>query len=204
MRDKLGRFIKGKRSSPSTEFKPGTHWRSHKPYWDKAWLEREYLDNQRSADDIATQFGVTKNSIFYFLYKHEIPRRSTAETRAIKHWGAVGPDNPMYGRTGSKNPNWKGGCSPDRQAFYSSKAWARAVTTIWRRDKATCQRCGLRVKGRGREEFHIHHKAGFSEYPEMRLDIDNLVLLCQKCHWWVHSKKNVNNEWKGGEDVATG
>lgn len=204
MRDKLGQFIKGFRPSPATEFKPGSHWRSHKPYWDRDWLEQEYLDSQRSTSDIAAQFGVTGENILYFLRKHGIPRRSIAETRIVKHWGLSGPNNPMYGVTGSNHPNWKGGCTPERQALYSSQEWVHLVKAVWRRDNATCQRCKKYAITKGGNRFHIHHKLGFSEYPDSRLDIDNLVLLCQKCHRWVHSKKNTNGEWKGGKDVDTG
>ncbi len=186
------------------QFTKGHHWRERRPYWDKAWLEREYLDNQRTAPDIAAQFGVTDNNILYFLHKHGIPCRTTTETRAIKHWGSSGPDNGMYGVTGADNPNWKGGITPERQALYSSHDWARIVIDVWVRDNATCQRCGKQGGQANHRTVHIHHKASFDEYPELRLELDNVVLLCSKCHGWVHSKKNVNGEWKGGEDVATG
>ena len=36
---------KGERRGESTEFKKGQHWRPHKPYWEKDWLEKEYIIN---------------------------------------------------------------------------------------------------------------------------------------------------------------
>jgi len=34
---------------------------------------------------------------------------------------------------------------------------------------------------------------------EIRADANNLVLLCVKCHRFVHSKKNINGEFIGKE-----
>jgi len=197
MRNEKGQFVKGQRASPSTEFKKGQHWRVPKLYWEKDWLEHEYCILGKSALDIATEQGCTGNNILYFLQKHEIPRRTVAEARVIKHWGASGPANAMYGRVGRDNPNWRGGVSPERQAFYSSREWASAVILVWQRDEAICQRCGKQAKKHG--EFHIHHIVSFAA-EELRCEPDNLVLLCPSCHHWVHSKANVDNAFiKGGD-----
>lgn len=181
-----GRFKKGERRSPATEFKKGEHWREHKPYWDKVWLENEYTNKKRSTADIANQFGVRDTAILFWLKKHGISTRTTSQTRAIKHWGASGKDNPMYGMTGGKNHNWKGGCTPERQLFYVSQEWAEAASTVWKRDKAHCVNCGASSTER---KLHIHHIVSFS-VAELRTDVNNLILLCFCCHRWVHSKKN--------------
>jgi len=39
---------------------------------------------------------------------------------------------------------------------------------------------------------------GFAN-KEIRADANNLVLLCVKCHRFVHSKKNINGEFIGKE-----
>ena len=36
----------------------------------------------------------------------------------MKHWGAVGAANPMFGRTGALNPRYVDGSSPERQRGY--------------------------------------------------------------------------------------
>jgi len=76
MNNNNGRFKKGEHRSPSTEFKKGEHWRQHKPYWDKEWLESEYTEKQRSANEIANQFGITESAILFLLRKHNIQTRS--------------------------------------------------------------------------------------------------------------------------------
>lgn len=42
--------------------------------------------------------------------------------------------------------------------------------------------------------FHIHHIVSFKN-KELRTNINNLVLLCDECHHWVHSNNNVAHEF---------
>ena len=100
----------------------------------------------------------------------------------------------MKGKRGAQVPSWKGGITPERQAFYSTPAWKAVVKLVWKRDNATCQKCGRRnVKGL-RYVFDIHHIVGF-HVKNLRAVLSNLVLLCEDCHYWVHSKENVNHEF---------
>lgn len=186
-----GRIQKGERRSPATEFKKGEHWRKPQAFRDRSWLYQEYVEKKRSSGDIAQQFGVTEAAIFFWLRKHDIPRRTISEARAVKHWGLSGETNGMFGRTGKQNPHWLGGITPERQALYSSQEWAKAVKAVWKRDRHVCQRCG-----KSDDKMHIHHIVTFA-VVELRAEPSNLVLLCGKCHRWVHSRKNVNHEWIG-------
>lgn len=98
-----------------------------------------------------------------------------------KHW--------LKGLKGSITPMWKGGITPERQAVYSSPEWASCVKYVWKRDNATCQKCSTHQSKIRKEKFHIHHIQSFM-IKETRCDVSNLVLLCPKCHRFVHSKKN--------------
>lgn len=191
-RTELGRFVKGERSSPKTEFKKGQHWREPKPYWNKEWLYNEYVTKKRSSQEIASEFGCKDSNILYFLRKYDLPIRTVSEARVIKHWGLSGEANGMYGRNGADNPHWKGGISPERQTLYSSQEWSEAIKVVWRRDRATCQRC-QKIKT-ACDEYHIHHITSFAA-KELRAVPNNLVLLCKDCHNFVHSKKNVEGEF---------
>jgi transposase-like protein len=162
------------------------------PFHDGEWLRREYIEKQRSAGEIAEQFGVTDGNVLFFLRRFKIERRDISEARSVKHWGASGEDNPMYGKRGEDVPNWKGGITPERQAFYSSLEWIEASKEVWARDKGICQRCGeKREEKRG---MHIHHLVSFA-VVELRADPDNLTMLCCDCHYWVHSLRNVDKEF---------
>ena len=100
----------------------------------------------------------------------------------------------MKGRKGPNTPRWKGGITPERQSVYSSTEWCNAVKTVWKRDKATCQRCGLRKNEAREVSFDIHHIKGFANVKH-RTNPDALVLLCEPCHYWVHSRKNEKGEF---------
>lgn len=91
-----------------------------------------------------------------------------------------------------KNPNWKGGITDERHSFCSSEEWAKVIPIIWARYKKTCQKCNKKYK-QG-DQFHIHHIVGFIN-KKLRTEPNNLVLLCRKCHYWVHSKNNKNKEF---------
>ena len=59
-------------------------------------------------------------------------------------------------------------------------SWRRRVKEVWRRDKGTCQNCGLRYQDALDEDkpFDVHHIDG-----DPRNDaLVNLELLCHRCH----------------------
>lgn len=102
---------------------------------------------------------------------------------------------PMKGKRGPETTNWKGGVTPLRQKVYSSIEWVDAVKTVWSRDNATCQRCGKKHNTpESRGTFHIHHIKSFM-CKKTRTDPENLILLCKKCHLFVHSKENIKKEF---------
>ena len=181
MKDKYGRFQKG------------THWRTPQAFREKDWLIANYVDAGMSTGDIAREFGVTDAAIIFWLRKHDIPRRTVSQARKLKHWGSDGMDNPMWNKRGELNPRWRGGVTPERQLFYTSQEWRSACSAVWKRDGATCQRCKMHKTESEDMPFHIHHIVEFAN-KDLRADTDNLVLLCEACHQFVHSKKNINRE----------
>jgi 5-methylcytosine-specific restriction enzyme A len=174
------------------QFKKGFTWRQPKPYWDRDWLFNQYITMGKSAEEISKEQLCKCNNIYYFLNKFNIPIRTISEARKLKYWGQFGSDNPMWNRFGELNHRWQGGITSERQAFYQSREWKNACSKVWGRDKGICQRC--LIKKDGGMPFHIHHKKSFKD-KELRADVDNLILLCEACHQWVHSKGNVENDF---------
>ena len=59
------------------------------------------------------------------------------------------------------------------------KNWRKAV---YERDNYTCQECGLH-SGNGKTVIlNAHHIKSWSDYPELRFDINNGITLCRSCH----------------------
>lgn len=191
-------------------------------YKNKEWLYEQYIVKQISANNIAKTVGKDPKTVWSWLKKFNIPTRPRGHnTSHLPKDGSIWKDRKHKETTKQKikqarlndghvpylkngehwlknipkqeHPNYKGGLTPERQSFYSSEEWSKAVKIIWHRDNATCQKCGKHhntEKNRG--NFHIHHIVSFMN-RELRSNPDNLVLLCKECHRWVHSKQNKNN-----------
>jgi hypothetical protein len=188
----------------------------------KEWLIQEYVEKGRSADDIALSIGRDPKRVWQWLKDYGIQTRQrgadygqlfqkgcesafkgkshTLENRKRTRELRLKDGRVPYlknGRhwlheEGAVSPNWKGGVTPDRQDFYSTKEWKSAVAHVFARDKSTCRRCGSASKLRG--DMHVHHVVSFA-VRELRSDVSNLVLLCVDCHRWVHSNKNEKKEY---------
>lgn len=61
--------------------------------------------------------------------------------------------------------------------------WRKAV---YERDNYTCQKCQQRGGN-----IHAHHIYKYSEYKDLRFDVDNGIVLCQTCHYLYHSQFNA-------------
>lgn len=166
----------------------------NKLYQNQKWLFNQYANQRKSVPVIASEQNVSIGVIMHFMREFGIERRTMEEVRDIQYWGLSGEDNPMYGIIGENNPNWKGGCTPERQVLYSSQEWANAISTVWKRDSKICQRCGIKYLW-GQSIFHVHHIVPFSESIKLRSNPDNLLLVCRECHLWIHSSNNKNQEF---------
>lgn len=139
-------------------------------------------------------------------------RKHTPATKAVlsaiaKADGRV-PFDPaigsyMKGRKGADTPTWRGGITPERQAFYITEEWREAVKAVWARANATCERCGKHHNtAESRGTFHVHHIVSFM-VRELRAVPSNLTLLCKPCHLFVHSNANTEKHFLGEVHVSS-
>jgi len=79
---------------------------------------------------------------------------------------------------------WEDYKSSERQKKWNSKEWQIVRKAVFERDNYTCQECGDRnYGGRGKSlKLECHHKREWICFPELRMDLDNLITLCVKCH----------------------
>jgi len=177
--------------------------RDPKTVW--AWMKSYGMSTRPRGSDERQQFGKGKEIARGWFHTDETKEkiRQARIADGSKGLFKANGDHIMKGRKGADHPSWQGGTTPIRQKFYSSDEWKSACVTVWRRDDAICQRCKIDHRTINREEmkFHVHHIYGFTRFPELRADPNNLVLLCETCHRWVHGKENVNKEWIGNEET---
>ena len=93
-----------------------------------------------------------------------------------------GKNHPSY------NPNLT---DEERDRNYPEyKDWRKAV---YERDNYTCQCCGDN-KG---HNLNAHHIYGYTEYKDLRTDVDNGISLCEECHKRYHKQYGYkNNNYK--------
>jgi hypothetical protein len=92
-------------------------------------------------------------------------------------------------RTGEISANWKGGIKTERQKerdCIEYKIWRKAV---FARDNYTCQKCH-QIGG----NIHAHHIKPFNDYPKLRMDINNGITFCAKCHRHTHTILSSNKK----------
>jgi 5-methylcytosine-specific restriction endonuclease McrA len=81
-----------------------------------------------------------------------------------------------------KNPNWKGGITPENEIIRKSTQYQIWRKSVFDRDNYTCVLCGAR-NGSGKTVIlHADHIKPFSLFPELRFIVDNGRTLCRDCH----------------------
>lgn len=70
--------------------------------------------------------------------------------------------------------------NPEVRKFYNSKAWKELREFIMQRDDYLCVPCS--EKGLATAAIDVHHIKKVSEHWEERLNQDNLISVCRKCH----------------------
>lgn len=160
------------------------------------WMRKLDVPTRPRGSDMRSQFGIGR--VIPTGWNHSEETKEKIRQARIND-GSKGlflpnGDHVLKGRVGKDHPSWKGGGTHDRQSFYASDQWKSACVDVWHRADAKCELCGSdhRLIDRDDYKFHVHHVYSFTKYPEHRSDVDNLMLLCQDCHRWVHSKKNKN------------
>jgi 5-methylcytosine-specific restriction protein A len=78
--------------------------------------------------------------------------------------------------------------------FYRSKEWDKVRKARLALDTGLCQKC--KKEGKITIADMVHHKVEIKDDWDKRLDIDNLISLCNKCHNSIHKKSLKYNNCK--------
>lgn len=80
-------------------------------------------------------------------------------------------------QSGEFHWNWQGGISSEREQYKNSDEYKEWRSCVLERDNYTCQCCGEK-----NTYLEVHHIYNYSDYPDLRTDINNGITLCYKCH----------------------
>jgi len=161
----------------------------------KEHINKLYWQDGYSIRELANEYGVVMAVMQRFMVRHEIPRREMKGLpKSMEHRQKLADTRRKKGLSvGSKNPNWKGGVTAGKtdRSGVGYQYWRASVK---RRANYICELCGVDGKTPCeccgmRPRIHADHIKPWSEYPELRLSIDNGRALCEKCHYSVNPRK---------------
>lgn len=90
---------------------------------------------------------------------------------------AVVKDGVIHITYGNKKFQWE----KTKQQLRHSKEYIKWRNNVFKRDKYVCQICN-KLGG----NLNAHHIKSFKSYPDLRLNVDNGITLCEECHKKVH------------------
>ncbi len=112
--------------------------------------------------------GKRKNRICTIVTKNKI---------SMKNRGRKRPDI-----TGEKCHLWKGGVNTENMKQRRSSDYLNWRKSVFERDNYTCIECEEK-SGNGKAVYlEADHIKPFSQFPKLRLDINNGRTLCRDCH----------------------
>jgi len=132
--------------------------------------------------------GGTKKGTIQLSTRGENNPMKRPENRLKISLSKMGSKNPMFGRCGTKHPNYRGTTSKEK-IIRTSDSYKRWRTTVFEKDSYTCQMCGIKC-GEGKTiKLNAHHILPFQEFETYRKDIENGKTLCERCHHLI--RKNA-------------
>jgi len=158
---------------------------------DKGWLFERYLLENSSQEEIAKDLNCSKHTIRSWVKKHglqkgigglhghpspegyhwKLNRQRTLEERMAVSQRMKGSNNPM----------WRGGIT--KEAMVLRKGISTDIRKqVYARDGYQCRLCH-NIGGR----LTLHHKIPIYANKVMAKDKDNLVTLCQQCHYKINN-----------------
>lgn len=88
-------------------------------------------------------------------------------------------------KRGADHPNWRGG-TQSKDHLQRVKFRKTMQQKVFQRDNYTCQICDTYGGS-----IQVDHIKRWSEYPELRFDLDNCRTLCMACHYYVTFKRKL-------------
>nr|WP_044505061.1 HNH endonuclease signature motif containing protein [Kurthia massiliensis] len=78
--------------------------------------------------------------------------------------------------------------------FLNSPQWKRKRKVILKRDKYICQRCLYKFNLINYQNLQVHHIKSRKDYPELRLNDENLITVCKTCNLELGTSNKLDFE----------
>jgi len=89
------------------------------------------------------------------------------------------------GIRGKDSHSWKGG-GVHLYKHYQNADYIEWRKKVFERDNYSCLNCGARGRKNQQVVLHPHHIKSYTNFPNIRYDVNNGVTLCVSCHHKVH------------------
>ena len=130
-------------------------------YKNKEWLIEKYINQKLGCLEISLLCKCSKRTIHQWLIKFKIPRRHSG-------WYVMPEEQKELRRQWNK-------LHPEINRMKGKK-----------HSEQTKKLMSEGRRGSNKEKLNAHHILSILEYPEKVFDIENGILLCEKCHKEVH------------------
>jgi hypothetical protein len=97
---------------------------------------------------------------------------------------------PIPKLQGANHPRWKGGADSESERIRHSPEYREWRYKVFKRDNWLCVWCNEK-----KAYIEADHIKLFSEYPELRLDVNNGRTLCRSCHKKRHYGNKFTNAY---------
>lgn len=156
------------------------------------WMKKLEIPSRKRSDAVALQ------------WKDNHERRKKQSEFATKHLGEgtkarktliKNMQKPEYklkssmAKRGPENPMWDSSIDDETRAKFKRHSrqyigYKQFRVSVYERDNYTCRVCKESPSG----NLVVHHLNSFTDFPHLRMDINNGITLCNSCHKDYHSK----------------
>ena len=100
-------------------------------------------------------------------------------------------------KEGTNHWNWQGGITPQNELERRRLEYKEWRKRVFERDNYTCQICSKQ-----KCYLNAHHIKSFSGHPNLRLNVDNGITLCDACHELITERGRWGHLFRGNKYVT--
>ena len=173
-------------------------------YRNRDWLaqkKEECIKNKTGLEGIAQEAGCSIHTIRKWLKKHDLcfSKHEVASYTPIWNKGKTYPGKPHSqetiakmkekARRGDKSNLWRGGVNRTERLKITDYIGAHRKT-LFEKFNYSCALCGHN------NNLELHHVKPVYSHPELAYDLNNIRVLCRRCHRLEHNTLGHTTEWR--------